>query len=404
MSSRETMKRLSRIRGDLLREFPFFGRILLQMRYGFAPCSTAATNGEMIIFDPDFAGRISDQEMKFILLHECYHCVLHHVSRARYHSDKLRYNVAADIVINSMILLNVPSFPADMKIDGSPVMHLAPDGNEGYLYTTEEVLEQLKDENDTSWETLDDHCAWETISAKSFDYKWNRIFQDTLTACEKGGSAVGLAGKEMTRQIERQQRSPKIDWKKELRVFMHRMQRKKEYDFSYMYPDRRFPDSDIIIPGWCEEEIHGHRIDQIWILCDVSGSISDEALGTACDEIANCLHQLPEMTGCISFFDHKVYEPIPFSKDEKPVFENVTGGGGTNFFEIFRSMEEYFDKTARPKGIVIVTDGLANYPEESAAQGIPVLWVLVESPFSDLWSPPWGNAVYIDDQPLTSVI
>ena len=397
MTSREIMKRLSRIRSELLTEYPFFGRILLQMRYGFAPCATAATNGEMIIFDPEFASRISDQELKFVLFHECYHCVLHHVSRARHFPDKLRYNIAADIVVNSMILLNVPSFSADMQIDGSPVMHLAPDGKEGYLYTTEEVLEQLKDDRNASGQSLDDHNVWATVSGKSFDYRWDGIVQETLRTCRKDGGTAGLAGEEMIRQIYRKQARPKVDWKKALRLFLETVQTKEEYDYSYLRPDRRFPDSDLIIPGWCAEEIYDPGIDRIWILCDVSGSISDEALETACAEIANCLEQLPEMSGCLSFFDDEVYEPIPFSKKEKPVFENTTGGGGTDFHQIFRYMEEHFDKEYRPKGIVIVTDGLADYPEESAAQGIPVLWVLVEVLDPELWSPPWGKTVYIDE-------
>lgn len=178
---------------------------------------------------------------------------------------------------------------------------------------------------------------------------------------------------------------------------METVQTREEYDYSYLRPDRRFPDSDLIILGWCEREIYSRSYDRIWILCDVSGSISDEALGTACAEIANCLEQLPKISGCLSFFDHEVYEPIPFSKKEKTVFENTVGGGGTDFHQIFRYMEEHFDKESRSKGIVIVTDGLADYPEESAAQGIPVLWVLVEVLDPKLWSPSWGKTVYINE-------
>lgn len=394
MYSREILKRLARVRAELLSEFPFFGRILLQMRYGFAPCSTAATNGEMIIFDPDFAGRISDQELKFVLLHECYHCVLHHVSRAQYYPNKLLYNVAADIVVNSLILLNVPVFPTDMQIDGAPIMHIAPDGEEGYLYTTEEVLEQLMDEKNVSEKTFDDHSAWQEVSRKSFDYKWDGIVRDTLLSCEKNGDVVGIVGKEMVRQIDKYRTIPKLDWKKELRIFMQSIQTTEEYDYSYMRPDRRFPDSDIIIPGWCAEEIYARSVDRIWILCDVSGSITDEALGAACDEIENCLRQMPRMTGWLSFFDHKVYEPIPFS--EKPDFEKIIGGGGTNFHQIFHYMEEHFDRDSRPSGIVIVTDGFADYPDETAAHGVPVLWVLMESFLPFHREPPWGHTVYVD--------
>jgi len=37
--------------------------------------------------------------------------------------------------------------------------------------------------------------------------------------------------------------------------------------------------------------------------------------------------------------------------------------------------------------IIIMTDGIAPFPEESAAIGIPVLWMIN----NDMITPPWGK-------------
>lgn len=95
--------RLTEVRAELLSEHPFFGRLLLQMGIACAPCGTACTDGERLIFDPEFACRLSGRELKFVMLHEILHCVLNHVIRRKTLHVRL-YNIACDIVVNSLII------------------------------------------------------------------------------------------------------------------------------------------------------------------------------------------------------------------------------------------------------------------------------------------------------------
>jgi hypothetical protein len=44
-----------------------------------------------------------------------------------------------------------------------------------------------------------------------------------------------------------------------------------------------------------------------------------------------------------------------------------------------------------PVSIIILTDGCAPYPDESAAKGIPVLWLLN----NEKLTPPWGKITRI---------
>lgn len=71
---------------------------------GLLTCGTACTDGERLIFDPDFAARLkTEKEMQFVILHELLHCVLEHCTRVS-NRDSEFYNIACDIVVNSTIL------------------------------------------------------------------------------------------------------------------------------------------------------------------------------------------------------------------------------------------------------------------------------------------------------------
>ena len=96
-------QRLVRIREKLLFKFPFFGELSMNIMFGVASCGTAYTDMKRIVFDPEFADRLSDDELMFIMMHEIMHCALKHPRRS---SGKLHmlYNIACDIVVNSNIL------------------------------------------------------------------------------------------------------------------------------------------------------------------------------------------------------------------------------------------------------------------------------------------------------------
>ena len=64
--------RLTQLRAELLQRFPFFGRLLLHLQFGYADCETAYTDMRKIVFDPAFAGRICDEELRFVMLHELF--------------------------------------------------------------------------------------------------------------------------------------------------------------------------------------------------------------------------------------------------------------------------------------------------------------------------------------------
>ena len=75
--------RLLNLRAAIIKEYPFFGRLLLRLPFGFEECGTAYTDMRKIVFDPAFADELSDAELRFVMLHECMHCVLNHCIRGK---------------------------------------------------------------------------------------------------------------------------------------------------------------------------------------------------------------------------------------------------------------------------------------------------------------------------------
>ena len=68
--ARAATARLLNSRMRILTLYPFYGLLLMHMRYGLdLECETAYTDGERIMFSPDFLDDLSDRELDFVMMH-----------------------------------------------------------------------------------------------------------------------------------------------------------------------------------------------------------------------------------------------------------------------------------------------------------------------------------------------
>ena len=401
--------RLSRCRAGLLRKYPFFGNMVMHLSFGLDEgCGTAYTDMKHIVFDPEFAGRLSDEELEFVLMHEVMHCVLNHPARGK---DKMQfiYNVACDIVVNSNIIdyMGVHEF----KVDGEYAMHRTPSGKEGKNYTAEEVYNELLMKQNAAakmsdtdsdlifddaagndfyscigeMKTVDSHDIWTEIETDSQDSDmWEKRIDDYGS---KYGFDTNRFPQSVRKIFEDSEKQANIKWKDYLRDFM------TAYvditDYSFAPPDRRFSDSEFMLPG---ENTFFERngLQDIYFFVDTSASVSPKELTRLCGEVKHVVEECLGVSGYISFFDTSVTEPVPFSYTED--FDDIvpTGGGGTDFRIIFEYMEEHATDVL-PCAIIIMTDGYAEDVPEEIAKGIPVLWVLINNKKDK----PWGENIHI---------
>jgi len=414
---REYMKRLLVARMRILCNHGFYGLLLMHMIYSIDEGTpTAYTDGQRIAFGPEFLDELTDSELDFVMMHEILHVVLQHCLRGDAY-DHERYNIAADIVINSNIMLENGGNPSSITLSKYGVsMHLAPDGKEGHLYTAEEVYEMLppsskqkklpksgghgsadgradkKQQNPQNGhptpQRWDDHSQWGKFEEDSvLRDVWVKQFAETCEAItvRDPSNSRGTLPMFAKRLLEKL-RKPQTDWRSILNEFIQ----EEINDYSFSPPDRRFQDSPFFLPDF-NEKGKTDEVKDILFMIDTSGSISDKMMTAAYSEVKGAIDQFDgKLRGWLGFFDAAIIEPKPFSSLEEFIVIKPAGGGGTDFQIIF----EYVDQHMRekpPTSIIILTDGYAPFPKEELANGIPVLWLIN----NDQVDPPWGKVARI---------
>ena len=405
---REYMRRILIARMSILSRNGFFGLMLMHMKFALDDTiGTAATDGERIYFDPKFLEEISDSELIFILMHEIMHVALRHTFRTG-DRDNLGFNIACDIVVNSNLLqasgMDIKSITLARYGES---MHITPYGDEGYNYSAEEVYEMLpvaginvgtaaESNSNASSSGIgifgqangkgaggfsDDHSKWGSVQDEALEAVWANRIRDAYEASRAHGDGKdrGILPAGIEREL-REFLDPKTDW----RVLLNDFIQEEVVDYSFMPPDRRFSDSPFFLPDFNDAET---VVKNILFMIDTSGSMSDEEITQAYSEIKGAIDQFGgRLEGWLGFFDAEVIKPQPFADENEFRIIRPKGGGGTDFGAIFDYVRgEMHDMEIA--SIIIMTDGIAPFPEKSAAIGIPVLWMIN----NDMITPPWGK-------------
>lgn len=420
MDDRSLVQKIIAAKMQVLDISTFFGILLQHVIFAVdSQCPTACTDAERIYFGTHFCDDLDCDEMTLVLLHEMMHIVLGHCFRGVDKNPHL-YNIAADIVINSTL---AHTMGLDLSVKGETLMHIAPNGAEGYLYTAEEVYEMLLDkypppseknpqggegegdgdggsadgtdrtdesaddrgEDDDFWAQIaevcggiqiDDHSRWGSCS-EAVEAEWQgRIADACKTAIDTGRAAGRDAA--MVDRFYKQLTQPTIDWRLLLQNFIQT----DVVDYSFMPPDRRY--DTVFLPDFSLPE---DKVCNLWLVMDTSGSVSDKDMARAFSEIKGGIEQFDgALEGKLSFFDCAITEPVPFSTVEDLALIRPKGGGGTSFHVVFDYFRKHLYEKEEITGIIIFTDGYAVFPPQSMALDTPVFWLINNA----LVTPPWG--------------
>lgn len=405
-------QKIIKSRSRLIKEYPFYGTLLLSLQLLFAECQTACTDGKHIYMDPNFVSKLKEEELEFLLLHELMHCVLNHITRGK-GKDAYLFNVACDIVANSNIFKSTKY--TNIKILNEVPMHtIKVNGieEEGYLYDAEKVYRILlnqkskqdnkknknsdkdpdngpgsgsgSDSPETSGgNSFDRHDVWEDIeeTPRSMESSWE---QKIVDAASKTGSFDDKTLPDGVRNILTEYlEKGKVNWKE---VLYEHLEASVEKDYTYHPPNRKSVHRGVYIPSLRPQD--KTVLDDIWILIDASGSMGIEEIRVALSEVVSAMNQL-SITGRFSYFASKVSEPKEFQTEEdilKTEPRNI--GLGTSFYNIFTYLKEH-PEDLHPKVTLIFTDGYAAFPTEEEALGpedTTVIWAFTD----DRMEAPWG--------------
>lgn len=387
---------LSRMR--ILNHHGFFGLLLMHITFSVDEnIKTAATDGERIIFSPEFIDTLSDNELDFVMMHEILHIALQHCMREGDFNKEL-YNMACDIVVNSNILLenHMDKSSITLKQYGESI-HIAPNGEEGYKYTAEQVYGMLtknvkdiytnnmrNDEETCQW---DDHSYWGSCEDNALLKDiWTKYLEDAAQSISfrEQSKSYGMLP-EFAKRILNSCKKAQTDWRTILNEFIQ----SEVCDYSFFPPDKRFSESEFFLPDFNERE---EKAENILFMIDTSGSMTDNMVTAAYSEVLGAIEQFNgRLSGWLGFFDCEVKGVRSFSDSKEAKKILPSGGGGTNFNTIFEYVNKYmYDKTLT--SIIILTDGNAPFPDENITQGVPVLWLLNNFEVE----PTWGKVARIN--------
>ena len=154
-------------------------------------------------------------------------------------------------------------------------------------------------------------------------------------------------------------KKPVIDWKAELAKYIDDAVSKSKYKL----PNRRFIGGGEAQYGY---KRYKEDFENLVIAIDTSGSITRPMIEQFLSETVKITEEYSPKKTVILYCDTQVYEPDILEPGDKPDFNKIAGGGGTNFWPPFKWVEKnIIDKGETPTVFIYFTDGYAEFPKSS---------------------------------------
>ena len=368
MESTELFEYISATKIRLRKLSPFFAALSLYAEIDFSnEVQLAATNGKKIILNPITYIQLPPSERDGVFLHELLHmALLHHLRRGV--RDHYIFNIAADIVVNGMIVnegnFKIPKYgirDEDLEhLSVEEVYELIIKNKKKYNLNLVDLINDEKDSEDKDSKgkgnDLKTGISDLNTEAEIRNY-WKQAINDAKLITK------GSSEKSLPESFERnfgEVLEPEIDWKTKLWNFLVRT----PTDFGEF--DRR-----LIYSGLYLENLEGESIN-VFCCIDTSGSISDYEISKFMREIKGIINAYPNLNCRLWYADHECYGP--YNIDSMENVPKPKGGGGTNFEPFFKDItKKEFNNN---DGVCIyLTDGYGYFPEKEP--DLPVLWVVI---------------------------
>ena len=343
---------------------------------------TACTDGRDVAYGRKFLEALSNEEVRFLILHEVYHKMYRHLRTWKHLHDKDAQcaNQACDYVINLQIA-------EENHSDGFATM---PEG--GCLdrrfrnMSTKQVFDIIYQEKQEEGggggggEPIDDH-DWD--GAKELSDEEVQELEDQIEgAIREGAILAGKQGAGLSDSFK-ELLKPKVDWRKVTRKFVSEQCVGRDYG-TYARPNRRFIGSDIYLPSLVSE-----TIPELLVALDTSGSCWS-ALPYFLAEVKSICSTIKPHKLHLMFWDtNVVYEMHEGTNVEELEVKSAHGGGGTDVNCVTTYLKEH---NIKPTASVILTDGYLS--NGWGKWDHPVLWCLVNNK-TDV--PPKGKFVRVEN-------
>lgn len=358
---------------------PFFATLALHAKIKItAALPTAATDGRDVFVNPEFFNGLTPAAQEGLLLHEVLHAALLHVPRRSARDPRL-WNIAADVVINGMLIRDGYTLPEGGVRDPSHEHLATEEVYEALLKNAkpppELVMPDLMEGNGppgSAGDNKDAPASSPAINKAEMEGHWKKALQEARMVAQS--SLAGEMPAHLQREIGQILRA-QIDW----RSYLWRYLVQTPTDFGAF--DRRFVGDGMYLETITGETVHVH------VCVDTSGSIAGDDINTFMGEVQSILLAYPHLRCELYYADSELHGPFNVAADSE--LPTPMGGGGTDFRPFFARLEKHADRHTTAVAIYL-TDGYGAFP--AATPAIPTLWVVTPGG-KDLDGFPFGEVI-----------
>lgn len=355
---------ISKTKIQVRRECQFFGALMLFATIKESKkIDTACTDGKDIFFNEVFLKSLNSSEQNALMLHEVLHVALLHVQRRQFRDPKI-WNIAADIVVNDLILRNTP-----FKLPKGAIINNSYKGKSvEYIYESLLKNNKYKKYNLSISDIVTSENSDNSIGHQFSEEEQQEIasyWKDKIQVLKNSdltdaSSGQGNMPAGMSQEIE-VILEPEVDWRHALWKYVG----KTPADFDDL--DRRFLYRGLYLEGLLTEAL------EVSVCIDTSGSISESLLDQFLGELKGILRSYPHVKCDLFFADTEVDGPHEIHSIEE--LPPVTGFGGTSFVPFFNYLEKNDNNLlGTHKVSIYFTDGYGDFPSKKPKD--PTMWLV----------------------------
>lgn len=354
---------------------------------------TAATDGWNVFINPAFVDKLTDPELRLLILHEQQHKAYRHMQvwRALMQENAHLANIAMDHFVNLTLMdmdnkegfLAMPSIGVqpDPKYRGWAVNRIYNDLKQNPPADPSSTFDEHMPAEDDPADSSDPTTQSIVTAIKSLNQiraeEIDRALRQGEILAKRRAEALGLNHTPAFGDLLH----PTQDWRKVLREFITETCSGRD-ESTWRRPNRRYLGEDIYLPSML-----GTTISRLAILFDTSGSCFGTDIATRfVSELAAIVEQVKPTIIDVLYVDTEVAAHQTFEEGQFAVASlQPRGGGGTNLPVTWDYLRA---KHIKPDACVVLTDGETPF---GIAPEYPVLWALT----SLTVRPPYGVSVHI---------
>lgn len=425
----------------LTRKWAYIGRLICRCDFEYTDeILSAATDAEKKVWlNKKFFSRFPNEGRAVLLAHEMLHILCRNLSGEKVQEDKWIWNIAEDIVINTMIsdhfccfgmesseerqrqrvrmeipkdLRNNSLFPEEgndtVKFQMAAPMTVKKNGVKYKTFISEFTVENVRKKSvtDIYWElwrqidhdketannggtgveTIDDHSRMKDDPEKKVQKKWQKTANNEAVICDKLGEGKGDTSGKLDAMVDAM-KQPTISWRELLR---NAISASVITDVAYRKFNRRSVSLGTPLPGYVKEGLN------VAVHVDTSGS-TYQYLTMFFSELSGIMKQYPGASIKVIQCDCDIQRIDEFSADTVPPKFEVSGLGGTSH----RPVVDWVNKQPMPPEVLIsFTDGESDvsscYPD--LRSGVSRIFVLPKGG-STTSVDGYGTVIVVDEDP-----